>query len=130
MQCIDKLSPSLTTEMFLQVLCEQCKPLHSDNITHTELHKSSGVVSVTCVFTRVSIAYLYVCTCSFSVCICLSLSHAQQVENWWALDGENCFKATYLTLKVMEDSHTKRTCLGETYICTLSVPTTVLYIMR
>ena len=115
MQCIDKLSPSLTTEMFLQVLCEQCKPLHSDNIslnTHTELHKSSGVVSVTCVLTRVSIAYLYVCTCSFSVRICLSLSHAQQVENWWALDGE------------------KRTCLGETYICTLSVPTTVLYIMR
>ena len=39
----------------------------------------------------------------------------------WVLDGENCFKATYLTLKVMDDSHTT---VPET--CTLSVPMTVL----
>ena len=77
MQCIDKLSPSLTTEMFLQVLCEQCKPLHSDNIslnTHTELHKSSGVVSVMCVLTRVSIAYLHVLSLYVSVSLSLMLS--------------------------------------------------------
>ena len=42
----------------------------------------------------------------FFLCICFSLSLA---ENWWALDGENCFKA----LKVMEDNHTTSTSLGE-----------------
>ena len=53
--------------------------------------------------------------------MCISL--AQEVENWWALDGEKCFKA----LKVMEDSHTTSTSLGEKLLyIALSVPTTVL----
>ena len=42
-----------------------------------------------------------------SICsVSVSLSLAQEVENWWVLDGENCFK----TLKVMQDSHTTSTC--------------------
>ena len=45
----------------------------------------------------------------FFLCICFSLSLAQEFENWWALDGENIFKA----LKVMEDSHMTSTSLGE-----------------
>ena len=42
-----------------------------------------------------------------SICsVSVSLSLAQEVENWWVLDGENCFKS----LKVMQDSYTTSTC--------------------
>ena len=45
---IDKLTPSLTTERFLQVLCEQCKPLVNACIIAKECS------SVECARARVS----------------------------------------------------------------------------
>ena len=43
----------------------------------------AGVVSVTCV--DMCMHYISVCMYVLSLCLSLSLSHAQEVENWWAL---------------------------------------------
>ena len=82
-------------------------------------------MSVTCVLTCVCIVYLYVYV--LSLYLFLSLSLAQEVENWWALDGENCFKA----LKVMEECHTTSTSLGEKLLYIhCQFPRLFWYVMR
>ena len=89
----------------------------SQDIVYLESLTELDKLSVMCV----DMSMYYICICMYMFSLCISL--AQEVENWWALDGEKCFKA----LKVMEDSHTTSTSLGEKLLyIALSVPTTVL----